>query len=378
MNGQMKRTWAEIDLSAIEHNYREIKKVLPEGCGIVGLVKSNAYGHGAVPVASRLEALGCDMLAAACFDEAVELRQAGISAAMIVLGPGPAYLAPKSAEQGITQAVGSIEYARELSEALHGSGRTLKVHVKIDTGMCRTGFRAGDERTKTELKELLGLPGLDVRGIFTHFSVSDEPEQDEFTKQQLHLFTDTVDTLENETGFKFESRHCANSGTVINYKQMSMDMVRPGIALYGVYPGKETGGLELIPAMSLRTRISAMTEHFPGDTISYGRTFTVEKPMRIAVLPIGYGDGLHRVLSNKMQVLIHGRRANQVGRICMDMCMVDVTDIPECRTGDVATVFGRDGDEFISVDEHAEKAGTISYELLCGLTSRVERVYMHV
>ena len=365
MTDTLKRAWAEIDLSALEHNYREIRSKLPEGCRFLGIVKADAYSHGALAVSRELERLGADYLAVACLDEAAALRDGGIDMPILILGVTPPEYAADLADYNITQTVCSLEMARELSEKL--CGRRLKVHCKIDTGMGRLGFRPDE---LDDMEQLLRLPNLDFEGVFTHFAVSDE-FGDPFTRTQFERFIDTVGELERRSGFAFKIKHCANTGAVINYRQTCLDMVRPGLALYGHYPAAERGGLDLRPVMSLKARISSVQEHFPGDTISYGRIFTATKPMKTAVVGVGYADGLHRALSGKMDMLVNGRRARQIGRICMDMCMLDVTDIP-CRPGDVATVFGAG----VSVDELAELAGTISYELLCAISPRVPRVYV--
>jgi alanine racemase len=237
--------------------------------------------------------------------------------------------------------------------------------------MGRTGFRADDDAALEQLCRAVTMPNFVPEGIFTHFAVSDE-FGDSFTQEQFSRFLRTVTAAESKSGVHFEIRHCTNSGAMVNYEEMYLDMVRPGVALYGCYPAQERGKLDLIPAMELKTRIAVITEHRAGDTISYGRTYTVPHDMRVAVIQIGYADGLHRVLSNKIEVLICGKRAKQIGRICMDMCMVDITDIPEAKEGDVAVIFGRD----LPIEEQAEKAGTISYELLCGVSPRVPRVYI--
>lgn len=370
-----KRTWAEISLKAIEHNYRELRSKLPEGCRFMALVKANAYGHGAIPIASMLESIGCDYFAVSCIDEAEELRGAGIAAPILILGYTPPEYAERLAKENITQAVSGLEAAAAYSEALSGTGRTLRVHLKLETGMGRTGFdvKRGDA---AEVIEALKLPSLDAEGVFTHFAVSDEPSRDEYTQKQLAAFRAAVERIEAGSGHSFKIRHCTNSGAMINYPQTYMDMVRPGVALYGLYPAKERGGVELIPAMQLKSRVYAITEHPAGDSISYGCTFTAPRDMRLAVIPIGYADGLHRVLSNEVEFLIHGRRVKQVGRICMDMCMADVTDIPDVMVGDVVTVFGRDGDALLPVEEMAGKAGTINYEIICDVSPRVKRVYV--
>jgi len=372
MEDLRKRTWAEIRLGNIEHNVNAMRACLPSGCRFLGVVKANAYGHGAGAVARRLEQIGCDYLAVAAIDEAAELRRAGITLPILILGRTPPEYAQELARMEITQAVGALADAQAMS-ALLLPGETVKIHLKLETGMGRTGFPADSEAAFGEMLRVLALPNLAPEGIFTHFAVSDE-FGDPFTARQLERFTRMASALEKASGRTFAIKHCANSGAMINYPETYLDMVRPGLATYGLYPAAERGRLKLLPAMELKSRVYAITEHAPGDSVSYGRTFIAEKPMRLAVVPIGYADGLHRVLSGKMDVLIRGTRARQVGRICMDMCMVDVTHIPDCRVGDVVTIFGRDGDAFLPVEEQAEKAGTISYELVCAVSPRVPRV----
>ncbi|NCB51835.1 MAG: alanine racemase [Clostridia bacterium] len=366
-----KRTWAEISLDNLEHNYREIRKKLPEGCRFAGLCKANAYGHGAVRTARRLEEIGAEYLAVSCYEEAAQLREGGIELPILMLAPSPAFLASEIARIGAEQALGDIDCARAMNAELSGTGHTLRAHLKLETGMGRTGFAVDAPETASELAELLSMPNIEVIGVFTHFAVSDEMG-DPFTETQFKKFTEAVDKLENDTGKSLGIRHCANSGAVVNYPWMALDMVRPGLLLYGLYPAAEKGGLDLRPVMELKTRVCEVTRHKKGDTVSYGRIFTCDRDMTIAVVPIGYADGLHRVLSGKMEVLLNGRRTKQVGRICMDMCMLDVTEMPGVRVGDVATVFGAG----ISADEQAAKAGTISYELLCAVSPRVPRVYI--
>ena len=365
------RTWVEISLNNLEHNYHEICSRLPEGCQMLGICKANSYGHGAVRVAQRLQQAGCHWVAVNCYDEAEELRAAGVGMEILILGPQPANIAVDVANLDATQTIGSLAYAKELNRYLEGTGLRLKAHMKLETGMGRTGFDASSGAHMNEMLETLALPNLDITGVFTHFAVSDEAGNP-YNDLQFARFTAAIAEMEARSGRKFKIRHCANSGAVINYPQTYLDMVRPGLLLYGLFPGEETAGLDLRPAMELRSRVCDITQHRAGDTISYGRMFTCDRDMRLAVLPVGYADGLLRSLSGKGDVLLHGKRAPQVGRICMDMCMVDVTDIPEVQPGDVATIFGRD----LSVAEQADKAGTIPYELLCAMSQRVQRVYI--
>lgn len=372
MTNEDKRTWAEIDLGNLRHNYNEIRAKLPPGVKFCGLCKANAYGHGAAPIAKRLERLGADLLAVSCFKEAAELREAGVGMEILVLAPSPAYLAAALARMNAVQAVGELENAKRMSAALAGTGLRLRVHLKLETGMGRTGFNVRTPEGVQDAAEAACLPNLIVEGVFSHFASSDEPESGDYTLGQLSRFLSVADELEERTGKALGIRHCANSGAVVNYPQTALDMVRPGLLLYGLYPGAETGGLNLRPVMTVKTRVCEISNHAAGDAISYGRIYTCPRPCRLAVIPIGYADGLHRVLSGNMDVMINGERAPQVGRICMDMCMVDVTDMPQVRTGDAVTVFGAEP----TADELAKKAGTVSYELLCAISPRVERVYI--
>ena len=368
---RMIRTWVEISLKTLEHNYREIRSHLPENCELLGICKANSYGHGAVRVAQLLQHLGCKWIAVNNYDEAEELRAAGISTEILLLSPQPANIAVDLAELDVTQSISSLAYAERLNRHLEGSEYRLKAHIKLETGMGRTGFDAMDSSHVEDMLTSMQLPNLDVTGIFTHMAVADVPG-DPFNDLQFARFMATIRELETRSGRKFRLRHCANSGAVINYPEMALDMVRPGLLLYGQYPGPNKNGFDLRPAMQLRSRVCEITMHHKGDTISYGRTFTCDRDMRLAVLPVGYADGLLRALSGKMEFMLRGHRVRQVGRICMDMCMLDITDYPDIRVGDVATVFGKDP----TATEQAEKAGTISYELLCAVSQRVPRVYV--
>ena len=365
------RTWVEISLSNLEHNYHEICSHLPDDCEFLGVCKANSYGHGSVRVSQLLQQLGCRWIAVNNYDEAEELRAAGVGTEILLLSPQPANIAVDMADLEVTQSIGSLVYAERLSRHLEGTGYTLKAHLKLETGMGRTGFNALSDAHIDEMLAAMQLPNLDVTGVFTHMAVADEPG-DPYNDLQFARFMSVCDTLEARSGRKFRYRHCANSGAVINYPNMCLDMVRPGLLLYGLYPGANTNGFDLRPAMTLKSRVCEITEHKKGDTISYGRTFTCARDTRLAVIPVGYADGLLRTLSGKIDVMLRGHRVRQVGRICMDMCMIDVTDHPDIRIGDVATVFGEDP----TATEQAEKAGTISYELLCEVSHRVPRVYV--
>lgn len=379
METAQKRTWREISLSNLEHNYKTLRAMLPAGCRFLGIVKANAYGNGAVRVARKLEELGCDYLAVACVDEAADLRSAGITMPILILGSTPADYAGELLDLNLTQTVVDLETAQALSDAAVKAGKKMKVHVKLDTGMSRLGLLCDEEHmdvSADQVAQLCALPGLEHEGVFTHFSDSDGSE--EYTMLQLTRFLETLKRLE-EKGITFPIRHCANSGAVLNYPCTHLDMVRPGLSLYGHYPDPSCEGLDgpgLLPVMELKSRVSAVRNLPAGTVVSYGRTFTLKRESCLAVLPVGYADGLHRLCSNQMEVLIHGKRVPIVGRICMDMCMADVTDIPGVQVDDVATVYGQDGDDSLPIEEAARTAGTIQYELLCAISERVPRVYL--
>ena len=373
------RTRREISLANLEHNYRTLRALLPRGCRFLGVVKANAYGNGSVTVSRKLEELGAEYLAVACVDEAAELRAAGIKIPILVLGDTPAGCAGDLLKLDLTQNVPDLETAQALSAAAVAAGRTMKVHMKVDTGMSRLGFLCDEAHMDASVEGLARasrLPGLDAEGIFTHFSDSDGSE--EYTMLQFNRFLTVLDRLA-ERGITFPIRHCANSGAVLHYPCTHLDMVRPGIALYGHYPAPDCQGLDgpgLRPVMELKSRIAAVRALPAGTCVSYGRTCTLQRDSLLAVVPVGYADGLPRLCSNGLEMLVRGKRAPIVGRVCMDMCMVDVTDIPGVRPGDVATVYGSDGDDSVTVEAAADRAGTIQYELLCGVSERVPRVYV--
>ena len=376
----LKRTWAEVSLDNLEHNYRAIKNHIPEGCRFLGVMKADAYGHGAVPLSHALCELGAEYLAVSNLEEAIQLRRGGVRAPMLILGYTPASFADTMVFMDITQEVHSLEYAKELDTALAGTNYILNVHLKLDTGMTRIGFFAYDhERTLPELLEVCGLPHLHVEGVFTHFCVADSkaPEDEAFTRTQYARFTAMLDALAAH-GIRPELRHCASSGATILYPELALDLVRPGIATYGHAPSEDAEGiLDLRPLMTVRTTVAQLREIPAGTSISYGRTYTAERDMRVAVLPIGYADGLLRGLSGKVSFRIRGKMARSVGRICMDMCMVDVSEIPGIRVGDEAALFGYDTDgTLLPCERIAQQAGTISYEILCGISKRIPRIYM--
>ena len=369
------RTWVEISLNDLEHNYREISSRLPDGCQMLGVCKANAYGHGAVRVAQRLQRAGCQWVAVNCYDEAEELRAAGVTMNILLLGPQSANIAVDLATLGVTQAVGSIEYARELNRFLAGTGLRLDAHMKLETGMGRTGFDVHDDSHLDEMIEALSLPHLNFTGVFTHFAVSDE-YGDPYTQLQFSRFTHAIERMEQATGHHFAIRHCANSGAVINDPEMHLDMVRPGIITYGNAPSEELeGAISLRPMMSLHSMIAQVRTVPAGTDISYGRLYRTTHDTRVAVLPIGYADGLSRLLTGKASFYLRGKLVPVIGRICMDMCMLDVSEVPDAKPGDIVTIFGYDDDgTLVPCERLAAAQGTINYELLCQISKRIPRI----
>lgn len=373
MNDLQKRTWAEVSLDNIEHNYRTIKAQLPEGTKFLGIVKADAYGHGAVEVAKRLEKCGADYLAIACLDEAIELRRNGVSMPILILGHTPPEYAGLLLENDLTQTVSCEAKAIEFSEAAKALGGTLKIHIKLDTGMSRLGYLCAGAYFDEGVKNVIStcrMDNLDVEGIYTHFAVSDFDDADsmDYTKKQFELFKKVIKTAEEKGGVSFKIRHCANSGAVVNHPEMMLDMVRPGLLLYGYGDG---GKLCLKPAMRLVSTVSTIKYFEPGTFISYGRHFVTDKRMRTGVVAIGYADGLHWSAAGKVSFHTEGGFAPQLGNICMDMCMVDLSGLTDVNVGSEVEIFGEHAD----INKLAEAAGTIPYELLCSVSKRVPRIY---
>ena len=377
MEAQMKRTWAEVSMERLAHNYHNLRALTPQGTKYLGLVKADAYGHGAIPVAKELEKLGADYLGVATLDEAIEVRDAGIKTPILILGCTSAFYAEELIKYQVTQACYDIDFARELSERAVKAGGEITVHIQCDTGMTRLGFQCNEEsidRSAREIAEAVRLPGLKAEGIFTHFSDSDGSE--EYTMMQFNRFLDIIDRVK-QTGFEFAIRHCANSAATGLYPATYLDMIRPGIVQFGHFPdaNMDPGLCDLVSVLELKSRVATVRTVPANTPVSYGRTNTTKRETRLAVIPVGYGDGFCRGFSNRLEVLIHGQRAPIFGRVCMDMCMVDVTDIPDVKEGDIAVLYGNDP-AATSVDEAAGIMNTISYELLCVLTKRIPRIYL--
>ncbi len=362
------RTWAQIDLSALAENFRILKKLCNRQ--IYPVVKANAYGHGMPELVKPLERYGADGFAVSNLAEALDLRAAGTSLPILILGYTPAEYADILQKERICQCVYSLEYAQALSKT---ATAPVQVHLKLDTGMGRLGFDCRSDALPglEEAAAVLSLPNLLVDGVFTHFAVADEPGEQAFTQDQCRRFHAAVAALE-ATGHTFAMKHCNNSAGILTLPHAHLDMVRAGIALYGIAPSGDVplpAGFR--PVMSLHSVVSMVKTVAPGETVSYGRTYRADSPRRIATVSAGYADGIPRLLSGKGHVLVHGQRAPIVGTVCMDQFCIDVTDIPGVTMGDYVTVFGQG----LPVEEVALAAQTIPYEILCGISKRVPRLY---
>ena len=375
MKSTLKRTWAEIDLSALSYNYRKIREHIGAGVKFCGIVKADAYGHGAVMVAARLQEIGADYLAVSSIDEAMELRYNGITMPILILGHTPREQVDRLICFNITQAVTCEAKAKEYSEEAVKYGGTLKIHIKVDTGMSRLGYICEGEYFEHGVDGICyacGLPGLEAEGIFTHFAVADEEDEDsvQYTQHQLKLFTDVIKAVEDKRACSFKIRHCSNTGATCDLPETYLDMVRPGLLLYGY--GEFAKKLALRPVMTMKTTVSTIKIYPEGTRISYGGTFVTDRQTRIGVIPYGYADGFMRCLSNSYSVMTSEGPAQVRGRICMDMCMIDLTDKPGVGVGDEIEIFGPAN----PIEKMAGLANTIPYEIVCAVSKRVHRVYI--
>lgn len=374
MDSTLKRTWAEIDLDALAHNYTVLRNRIGADVKFLGVVKADAYGHGSVQVSRLLQEMHADYLAVSSIDEAVELRLNDITMPILILGHTPKEQVGRLIKYNITQAVTCKAKALEYSEEAVRLGGTLKIHIKVDTGMSRLGYLCDGDYFDTGVEgicEGCSLPGLDAEGIFTHFAVSDEPgEQCEaYTRHQFQLFTDVIAKVEEKLGKRFLIRHCANTGAVARYPETWLDMVRPGLLLYGY--GEFAEELGLLPVMSLKATVSTIKTYPAGTAVSYGGIYVTDKKTRMGVIPYGYADGFFRCLSNRCSLMTSEGSVPQRGKICMDMCMIDLTDKMGVDVGSEVEIFGRRN----SINDLAALAGTIPYELTCAVSKRVPRIY---
>ena len=373
-SGNLYRVYAKIDLDAVRSNIIEMKKNMTKDSQVMAVVKTDGYGHGAIEIAKEIE----DMVAGfatATVDEAVALRMQGIQKMILILGHVHESLFETMVQNHVSVNLYTMKDAKSLSKAAEKLGMEASVHFKLDTGMGRIGVRDTEESLEL-LKEIVKLPNLKMEGLFTHFSASDETDKTT-TKHQLARFTAFAKKV-REAGIEIPILHCSNSAGIIDVREANFNMVRAGIALYGLYPSEEVKkeNVKLTPALELKSHIVYLKEVEAGCGISYGSTYVTERTTRVATLPVGYGDGYPRALSNKGYVLIHGKKAPILGRVCMDQFMVDVTDIPLAQEGDEVTLIGRDAAAFLSVEELADMAGnTVNYEIVCDLGKRIPRVF---
>lgn len=370
-----KRTWAEVDLDAIAHNIREIRKITNKEAQIMAVVKADAYGHGFLETTKTLLDNGADRLAVAVLQEGKQLRKSGVDVPILILGASAPEDAEDLIEFGITPTVFDYEFAKALSDTAKKRGTVTKVHIKLDTGMTRIGFVINDEDNTEIINTIIKiskLPYLEIEGIFSHFSTSDEYDS-AYTLMQFDRFMGVVNALE-EKGLKIPIRHICNSAGIMMYPQMHLDMVRPGVILYGMYPSNEVdkSRLNLIPAMTIKSTLTLVKEVEAGRGVSYGKEYITDKTTKIATVPIGYADGYLRKIAKKGKMLVNGTEVPIIGRICMDQCMIDVTNVHNIDKGDEVIVFGKDK---ITIDDLAEWLETINYEIACIVGKRIPRIY---
>jgi alanine racemase len=368
----LRPAWVEVDLDAFEHNLRAIQSVVGPGTGVMAIVKADGYGHGAVECSRVAQDAGCKMLGVAILGEALELRRAGLTLPILVLGYTPGEHAEILVRNDIDATVYGIDTAKALSTAATRLGRQVRIHIKIETGMGRLGLVPG-EQLKAFLREAAALPNVVIAGVFTHFAASDADKA--YTESQFSSFQRAVKQM-SECCAGPLMRHTANSAAIMEFPETRLDMVRPGIVIYGYYPSETV--MKLAPVkqpLSLKARIAHVRWARPGETIGYGRTYTTTKPTRVAILPLGYADGYNRALSNRGRALVRGHEARVIGRVCMDQMMIDVTTVPRVAVDDEAVLIGQQGSHVITADDLARAVGTISHEILTRLGQRLPRVY---
>lgn len=369
-----RRTWAEIDLAAIRCNVRNIKQLLAPQTSLMAVVKADAYGHGMIKVARACLESGAVFLAVATIDEAIRLREDGIEAPIMILGHMTEDDAAVAVAYNIDACVFTCSMATALSEAAVKKGKIAHIHIKLDTGMGRIGF-SPEPASVEMIKQIYKLPGIHIRSIFSHFAMSDTTDKS-YAAEQHQIFDTFVDQLEQE-GVKIPIKHLANSAGIMEIPSAHYNMVRAGIIIYGLYPSDEVNKkvLQLKPAMRLMSRITFLKTIPKGHSVSYGRTYITEKDTVVATVPIGYADGYSRALSNRAWASIRGQKVPLIGRVCMDQCMFDVTELEHVEEGDTVVLFGRPSD-LVTADDLANLIGTINYEIICSLSSRVPRIYI--
>ena len=374
------RAWAEIHLDRFRKNLSSIKEYVGESTKVMAVIKADAYGCGVNEISKEAVANGADYLAVACVDEAKQLRRNGIEVPILILGATPLECVEDLFQYRIIPTVFEQKLPEAISSYAKQHGKTLDIHIKVDTGMGRLGFPYYDDTYQSSVEEILKISRLDgirIEGIFTHFSNADCPDSETVTKQQFAQFTDLIEKLK-EAGLEIPIRHAANSAATCLYPEMHLDMVRPGIILYGEYPSRyveERTSLKLQPVMELKARVWQVKEVRQGQGISYGKTYCTDSPKKLAAVGIGYADGYFRTLSNKIRVIINGEFAPQVGNICMDQTMVDVTEIPSVSYGNEVILVGKSGEKSISFSEMAALCGSINYEMMCDTGKRIVKAY---
>lgn len=372
-----KRCYARIDLNALMNNVNAMKNHLQEGTKIAAVIKTDGYGHGAVPIAKKLDEVEYIWgFAVATIEEAMELKDAGICKPILIIGFVFEDDYELMVEHDIRTAVFTLDMAEKLSMTAIRLNKEYPVHIKVDTGMARIGCMADEEGVQL-VSKISKLPMIQIEGIFTHFAKADEADKTP-AKKQLALFHSFVDKVEKEAGITIPMKHCSNSASIIEISEANMDMVRAGIILYGLWPSDEVDKniISLSPVMSLYSSVSYIKTVPEGTEVSYNGTYVTKRVTKIATVPVGYGDGYPRSLSNKGYVLIHGMKAPIIGRICMDQFMVDVTDIPDVKIGDVVTLIGTDGNETITIEMLGSMCDRFNYEFVCDLNKRVPRIYI--
>ncbi|MBW1962528.1 MAG: alanine racemase [Deltaproteobacteria bacterium] len=380
-------TWAEIDLRAIAHNVRALRQITDSKARLMAVVKANAYGHGVMEVTKTALKHGAELLGVARIHEGIQLREAGFDAPVLILGYTPSCYAESMVHFDLTPTISSYLQAKALSDAVCGIGKKIRIHLKVDTGMGRLGILpdsrryipTGKKSTTSALEEvaaIASLPGVELEGVYTHFATADSADKS-YAIKQFEIFLDFLEKL-RQIGIEPAVRHTANSAAIIDMPETHLDLVRAGISLYGLYPSGEVNKsrIELKPAMALKTRIAHLKKVPSGFKISYGITYETKTPTTVATVPIGYADGLNRLLSSRGKMLVYGLRAPIIGRVCMDQTMLDVGHIPDVQLDQEVVVFGEQGNDCISIEEMASELNTINYEIVCSITNRVPRVYL--
>ena len=381
--------WAEVDLEAIAHNVRELRRITDPGADLMAVVKANAYGHGVIEVTRKALENGADSMGIARIEEGIELRKAGFNESVLIFGYTPPVLAHKLIEFDLTQTVLSYNTAQALSDIAVSFNKQIKTHLKVDTGMGRLGLLPDYRQPPVteqnlignairEVKSISSLAGLELEGVYTHFATADSTDKT-YAGKQLEIFLDFLSKL-RRAGINPPLCHAANSAAIIDMPETHLDMVRAGIAIYGLYPSDEVNKrrIALKPAMTLKSKIIHLKRVPPGFNVSYGSIYQTPKSTTIASIPVGYADGFNRLLSSRGHMLVRGRRAPIVGRVCMDQTMLDVGHIPDVNLEDEVVIYGRQGDESITVDEIAASLNTINYEIVSALTARVPIIYPNV